>query len=76
MTRDELRKNNPSDLQIVNPNKKIESLIRKHKRDKWQEHVNNMDWKTVPSSLFKLIERFNGQPSNKENQGIHSKVHC
>ena len=72
-TRDELRKNNPTDPQIGNLNKEIESLIRNHKRDKWREHVSNMDRKTDPSSLFKLIKRFNGQPTNKENQGIRFK---
>ena len=72
-TRDEIRKNTPDSPQINELNREINTLIKKHKQEKWQEEIGNIERKTDPSKLFKLLKRLNGQPTDKRNQGIKFK---
>ena len=72
-TRDEIRKDNPSSLQIGELNIEIDTVIREYKRSKWREKVESIGRKTDSGKLYKLIKGLNGQPAPKDNQGIHFK---
>ena len=71
--RDELRKSTPDSPQIAELNKEIENSIHKHKQTKWRDYVGDINRKTDPAKLFKLIKNLNGQPSSPANQAIKFK---
>ena len=66
--RDDIRKENPSDPRIKELNKEIDNTIREHKKNKWNEHLQNCQAGT--KKLWSTIKNLGSQPVKSINQGI------
>ena len=71
--RDTLREADPTNPNLTQMNKDINSDINTYKRDKWRETVEKLDRKTNSAQLFKLIKNFNGEAKGNSNQAIKFK---
>ena len=71
--RNELRKDNPQAPELRELNKEIDHERNVHNREKWRSTVQDINRKTDPSKLFKLIKHLNGGPKSSPNQAIKFK---
>ena len=72
--RDQRRQADPQDPEVNELNKNINNIIRDHKREKWRNHVSDINRIHDSQKLFKLIKTLNGgsQKAN-QNQAIQFK---
>ena len=65
--RDELRKNDPSNIRISELSRNITKLITDHRKQKWTEHLDNcsQDNKKLWSTIKNLQGKQQQQPSNQ-----------
>ena len=71
--RDDLRESDPNSPNLAQLNIEINKEINDHRRDKWRATVENVNRKTNPAQLFKLIKHLNGGPKASSNESIKFK---
>ena len=59
--KDSLRSTNPTSPQLPLLNEQILSETRKHKTEKWQTYVSNLDHKSDPKKLWKTVKSIEGK---------------
>ena len=66
--RNNIRENNPADPRIPELNESIKTTIKKHKQNKWTEHLASC--KAGSKKLWSTIKSLENKPRPSENQGI------
>ena len=69
--RDDLRKRDYTSPELPRLNKDIQKCICEHKRQKWRDFVENMDYKTDITKLWRTIKGIDGRAKRTaENEAI------
>ena len=70
-----IHKQNRSDPQIITLNNHINKQIHKHKTNAWKQHLDKIDHKHNPHSLWGTIAKLsNKKQLTKQNRSIHFKA--
>ena len=69
--RDDLRKRDPTSLELPRQNYDIQNRIYAHKRQKWRDFVETLDQKTDVTKLWRTIKGIDGRAKREaENEAI------
>ena len=71
IARDDLRLRDPTSPALPEMNDEITRTMYEHKRQKWRQFVETLDYKTDPTKLWRTIKTINGSSTPKaENEAI------